>query len=35
MSDLPGNYPEPDFEDLALVMRDAFENYNDHKKTCY
>ena len=32
MSDLPGNYPEPDFEDLARVMRDAFENYTDHKK---
>ena len=32
MSDLPGNYPEPDFEDLAIVMRDAFENYTDHKK---
>lgn len=32
MSDLPGSYPEPDFEDLSLVMRDAFENYNSHKK---
>jgi glycosyltransferase involved in cell wall biosynthesis len=32
MSDLTGNYPEPDFEDLARVMRDAFENYTDHKK---
>lgn len=32
MSDLPGNYPEPDFEDLAIVMRDAFENYTDYKK---
>ena len=31
-SDLPGEYPEPDFEDLARVMRDAFENYTDHKK---
>ena len=29
---IPGNYYEPDFEDLALVMRDAFENYTDHKK---
>ena len=32
MSDLTGDYPEPDFEDLARVMRDAFENYTDHKK---
>ena len=31
-SELPGEYPEPDFEDLAIVMRDAFENYTDHKK---
>ena len=31
-SQIPGNYPEPDFEDLARVMRDAFENYTDHKK---
>jgi hypothetical protein len=29
MSDLPGEYPEPDFEDLARVMRDAFKNYTD------
>ena len=29
---VPGNYYEPDFEDLARVMRDAFENYTDHKK---
>jgi autotransporter strand-loop-strand O-heptosyltransferase len=27
-----GNYYEPDFEDLARVMRDAFKNYTDHKK---
>ena len=27
-----GNYYEPDFEDLSNVMRDAFENYTDHKK---
>jgi len=27
-----GNYYEPDFEDLAYVMRDAFVNYMDHKK---
>ena len=32
MSDLPGDYPEPDFENLSQVMRDAFENYTDHKK---
>ena len=32
MSDLPGNYPEPDFEDLSRVMRDAYENYTDYKK---
>ena len=27
-----GNYYEPDFKDLAYVMRDAFENYTNHKK---
>ena len=27
-----GNYYEPDFEDLARVMRDSFENYTDYKK---
>ena len=27
-----GNYYEPDFEDLAYVMRDAFINYTDYKK---
>jgi hypothetical protein len=27
-----GNYYEPDFKDLARVMRNAFENYTDHKK---
>ena len=27
-----GNYYEPDFGDLARVMRDSFENYTDHKK---
>jgi len=27
-----GNYYEPDYKDLARVMRDAFENYTDHKK---
>ena len=26
-----GNYYEPDFKDLAIVMRDAFENYEDHQ----
>ncbi len=29
---IPGNYYEPDYEDLARVMRDAYENYTDHKK---
>ena len=29
---ISGNYYEPDFKDLARVMRDAFENYTDHKK---
>ena len=28
---VPGNYYEPDYEDLAKVMRDAFKNYADHK----
>ena len=27
-----GNYYEPDFEDLARVMRDAYENYTDYKQ---
>jgi len=27
-----GNYYEPDFNDLARVMRDAYENYTDYKK---
>jgi len=27
MSDLPGNYYEPDFEDLSRVMRYAYQNY--------
>tara|TARA_R110001592_G_scaffold120003_1_gene323767 strand:+ start:547 stop:2838 length:2292 start_codon:yes stop_codon:yes gene_type:complete len=26
-----GNYYEPDFDDLAKVMRNAYENYADHK----
>jgi autotransporter strand-loop-strand O-heptosyltransferase len=29
---IEGNYYEPDFKDLARVMRDAFENYTNHKK---
>ena len=29
---IPGNYYEPDYKDLARVMRDAYENYVDHKK---
>jgi autotransporter strand-loop-strand O-heptosyltransferase len=32
MSELPGNYYEPDFEDLSRVMRDAYSNYELHKK---
>jgi len=31
-NEIVGNYYEPDFEDLAHVMRNAFENYTDHKK---
>lgn len=31
-NDVVGNYYEPDFKDLAKVMRNAFENYTDHKK---
>ena len=27
-----GNYYEPDFKDLSRVMRDAYENYFDHRK---
>ena len=27
-----GDYYEPDFEDLSRVMRDAYKNYNTHKK---
>jgi len=30
-SELPGNFPEPDFDDLQKVMRDAYENYDKHK----
>lgn len=32
MSDLPGNYYEPDFYDLSVKMRDAYENYESHKQ---
>ena len=32
MSDLPGNYYEPDFEDLSNKMRFAYEFYDDVKK---
>lgn len=32
MSDLPGNYYEPDFDDLSRVMRFAFENYDSLKE---
>lgn len=28
----PGNFAEPDFEDLSRKMRDVFENYVVHKK---
>ena len=31
-NEIVGYYYEPDFEDLARVMRDTFENYTDHKK---
>jgi autotransporter strand-loop-strand O-heptosyltransferase len=31
MSDLPGNYYEPDFEDLSRVMRDAYVNYEQYR----
>jgi|TARA_B100001778_G_C18599684_1_gene636590 autotransporter strand-loop-strand O-heptosyltransferase len=27
-----GNYYEPDYDDLSKVMRDAYENYDKHKK---
>ncbi len=30
--DIPGNYSEPDFENLCMVMRDAYENHDDHKQ---
>ena len=31
-SDLPGEFYQPDYEDLKKVMRDAYENYSIHKK---
>jgi autotransporter strand-loop-strand O-heptosyltransferase len=31
MSELPGNYYEPDFEDLSKKMRFVYENYNECK----
>ena len=27
----PGYFPEPDFNDLSIVMRDAYVNYKQHK----
>lgn len=30
-AEIPGNYYEPDFEDLKKVMRDAYINYDSHK----
>lgn len=32
MSELPGNYYEPDFDHLSLVMRYTYENYDQCKK---
>ena len=32
MSELPGNYYEPDFDDLSKVMRDSYENYESYKE---
>ena len=31
-SDLPGEFYQPDYEDLKKVMRNAYENYDKHKK---
>jgi len=31
MSDLPGNYYEPDFNHLSEMMRKVYENYNHYK----
>ena len=30
-AEIPGNYYEPDFDNLSKVMRDAYENYASHK----
>ena len=32
MSDLPGNYYEPDFNHLCEVMRDVYTNYETYKE---
>src|SRR6056300_31726 len=32
MSDLTGNYYEPDFEDLSRVMKDVYNNYEKYKQ---
>jgi len=32
MSELPGNYYEPDFGHLSEVMRDVYENYDSYKE---
>ena len=31
-SEVPGNYYEPDFDDLGKVMREAYKNYEGHKR---
>ena len=31
-SDMTGEFYTPDYEDLKIVMRDAYENYDKHKK---
>jgi autotransporter strand-loop-strand O-heptosyltransferase len=32
IGDAPGNFCEPDFNNLSTVMRDAYKNYKDHKR---
>lgn len=32
IADAPGNFADPDFEDLAKQMRDSYENFKIHKK---
>ena len=32
LDEFPGNYCEPDFDHLSKVMRDAYENYDNHKE---